>query len=156
MNGLAIGSTAPDFILRDQFGQDVELAAFRGRKAVCLVFFPFAFSGICTGELSGLRERLDEFLTFDTELLALSCDPVYALRAFADSDGLNFPLLSDFWPHGAVTREYDVFDQTRGCPGRSSYVVDTEGVVRWAVHQEIGAARDLDEHVRALHAVVDS
>ena len=79
-----------------------------------LVFYPFAFSGVCTGEMAGIRDRLAEFMTFDTEVLAISCDPMYALRAFADADGLNFPLLSDFWPHGEVTRAYDVFDDGQG------------------------------------------
>ena len=113
--------------MRDQFGQDVTLSSYRGTKAVALLFFPYAFSGVCTGEMAGIRDRLDEFLTFDTEVLAISCDPVYSLRAFADQDGLNFPLLSDFWPHGEVSSAYDVFDETKGSPRRSSYVVDRDG-----------------------------
>jgi mycoredoxin-dependent peroxiredoxin len=151
--GLAVGKPAPDFTLRDQFGQDVTLSSFRGSKAVALVFYPYAFSGVCTGEMAGIRDRLEEFLTFDTEVLAISCDPVYALRAFADSDGLNFPLLSDFWPHGEVTRAYGVFDEARGCPLRSSYVVDKDGVVRWAVHNEGSQERDLGEHLAQLEAL---
>ena len=77
---LSLGGPAPDFTLRDQFGQDVELSSYRGHKAVAILFFPYAFSGVCTGEMSGIRDRLAEFLTFDTEVLAISCDPVYALR----------------------------------------------------------------------------
>ena len=151
--GLALGDPAPDFTLRDQFGQDVTLSAFRGAKAVALVFYPYAFSGVCTSEMAGIRDRLEEFLTFDTEVLAISCDPVYSLRAFADADGLNFALLSDFWPHGEVTRAYGVFDEARGCPRRSSYVVDKDGVVRWAVHNEGGRGRDLGEHLKQLSAL---
>jgi peroxiredoxin len=105
-----VGSPAPDFTLRDQFGQDVTLSSFVGRKAVALLFFPWAFSNVCTGEMTGIRDRLDEFLTFDTEVLAISTDPTYSLRVFADTDGLNFPLLSDFWPHGSVASAYGVFD----------------------------------------------
>ena len=154
-DGLCIGDEAPDFTLRDQFGQDVRLSDFRGRKAVALMFFPFAFTGVCTGELSGVRDRLDEFLTFDTEVLALSCDSVYALRSFAEAEGLNFPLLSDFWPHGAVvvapTRSSTM---SRGAPRRSSYVVDREGRLRWAVHNANPDGRDLDEHLRELQAAV--
>ena len=151
--GLALGDPAPDFTLRDQFGQDVTLSAFRGAKAVALVFYPYAFSGVCTSEMAGIRDRLEEFLTFDTEVLAISCDPVYSLRAFADADGLNFALLSDFWPHGEVTRAYGVFDEARGCPRRSSYVVDKDGLVRWAVHNEGGRGRDLGEHLKQLSAL---
>ena len=154
-HGLCLGDEAPDFTLRDQFGQDVRLHDFRGRKAVVLMFFPHAFTGVCTGELAGVRTRLDEFLTFDTEVLGLSCDSVYSLRAFAEGEGLNFPLLSDFWPHGAVASAYDVFDPVRGAPRRSSYVVDRRGRLTWAVHNARGDGRDLDEHVRALHAALD-
>jgi peroxiredoxin len=154
VSGLELGGPAPDFTLRDQFGQDVTLSSFRGRKAVALLFYPFAFSGVCTGELSGVRDRLDEFLTFETEVLAISCDPVYSLRAFADAEGLNFPLLSDFWPHGAVASAYDVFDESKGRARRSSYVVDREGRVRWAVHNAMPEGRDLDEHLAQLRALV--
>ena len=151
--GLTVGSSAPDFTLRDQFGQDVTLSSFRGTKAVVVFFYPYAFSGVCTGEMAGIRDRLAEFMTFDTEVLAISCDPVYSLRAFADQDGLNFPLLSDFWPHGEVSRAFEVFDDRKGCPRRSSYVIDKEGLVRWAVHNAMPEGRDLDEHLEQLLAV---
>jgi mycoredoxin-dependent peroxiredoxin len=154
MSGLSLGGPAPDFTLRDQFGQDVRLSSYRGTKAVVIFFYPYAFSGVCTGEMAGIRDRLDEFLTFDTEVLAISCDPVYALRAFADQDGLNFPLLSDFWPHGEVSRSFDVFDEKKGCSRRSSYVIDKDGMVRWAVHNAMPEGRDLDEHLKQLTALV--
>jgi peroxiredoxin len=99
--------------------------------------------------MAGIRDRLADLMTFGSEVLAISCDPVYSLRAFADSDGLNFPLLSDFWPHGQVSRDYGVFNDAKGSPRRSSYVVDKDGFVRWSVHSD-GPARDLDEHVRQL------
>ncbi|MGY0540593.1 peroxiredoxin [Nocardioides sp. YJ-D4] len=152
MSGLEIGGPAPDFTLRDQFGADVTLSDYQGKKAVAIFFFPFAFSGVCTGEMSGLRDRLDEFVTFDTEVLAISCDPVYALRQFADTDRLNFSVLSDFWPHGAVAQAYDVFNDRTGAPRRSSYIIDKSGVVRWAVHNDNADGRDLEEHLRHLHA----
>ncbi|VXB31407.1 peroxiredoxin [Nocardioides sp. AX2bis] len=151
--GLRIGGPAPDFTLRDQFGQDVTLSSYRGHKSVAILFYPYAFSGVCTGELTAVRDRLAEFVTFDSEVLAISCDPLYALRAFADTDGLNFPLLSDFWPHGEVARAYDVLDEARGAPRRSSYVIDRAGTVRWSVHNAMPEGRDLDEHLRQLHAL---
>jgi len=153
MSGLTLGDPAPDFTLRDQFGQDVTLSSFRGRKAVVVFFYPYAFSGVCTGEMAGIRDRLAQFMTFDTEVVAISCDPVYSLRAFADQDGLNFSLLSDFWPHGEVCRAYDVFDEKKGCPRRSSYVVDKEGLIRWSLHNAMPESRDLDEHLKQLLAV---
>jgi len=154
MSGLELGGPAPDFTLRDQFGQDVTLSSFRGKKAVVILFYPYAFSGVCTGEMSGVRDRLAEFMTFDSEVLAISCDPLYALRAFADADGLNFSLLSDFWPHGEVCRTYDVFDERTGSARRSSYVIDKAGTLRWAVHNASSEGRDLDEHLRQLTAFV--
>ncbi|MFN8194072.1 MAG: peroxiredoxin [Nocardioidaceae bacterium] len=153
MTGLEIGGPAPDFTLRDQFGQEISLSSFRGSKAVAILFFPYAFSGVCTGEMSGIRDRLDEFMTFDTEVLAVSCDPMFSLRAFADADGLNFSLLSDFWPHGAVATAYEVFDDRAGCARRSSYVIDKEGLVRWSVHNAMPDGRDLGEHLRQLAAL---
>ncbi len=150
MRGLELGGTAPDFTLRDQFGQDVTLSSHLHNKAVLILFYPNAFSGVCTGELSGVRDRLAEFMTFDTEVLAVSCDPVYSVRAFADAEGLNFSLLSDFWPHGEVARAYDVFDAAKGTPRRSSYVIDREGMVAWAVHNANPDGRDLDEHLAQL------
>ncbi|PUA78972.1 peroxiredoxin [Nocardioides currus] len=152
--GLQLGGPAPDFTLRDQFGQDVTLSSFRGRKAVVILFYPNAFTGVCTGEMAGIRDRLAEFMTFDTEVLGISCDPVYSLRAFADAEGLNFPLLSDFWPHGEVARSFEVFDEVRGTARRSSYVVDRDGMLAWAVHNANADGRDLDEHLKQLRALV--
>jgi peroxiredoxin len=154
--GRQVGSVAPDFTLPDQFGQDVTLSTFRGRKAVALVFYPYAFSGVCTSEMAGIRGRLDDFLTFDTEVLAISCDPMFSLRAFAEAESLNFGLLSDFWPHGEVARSYGVLNEARGAPRRSSYVVDLDGVIRWSVHNEPGQGRDLSEHLTQLRVALGS
>jgi peroxiredoxin len=147
---LAIGDQAPDFTLVDQHGQDVTLSQWAGQKAVLLVFYPFAFSGVCTGELTGFRDRLGDFETDLSTLVAVSCDPIYAQRALADRDGIFFPLLTDFWPHGAVASAYGVFDEISGAPRRSSFIIDRDGVVRWSVHNPRGRARDLDQHAVAL------
>jgi peroxiredoxin len=141
---LEIGDVAPDFTLRDQHGQQVRLSSFAGTRAVLLVFYPYAFSGVCTGELTGFRDRLGDFETADTTLLGISCDPMYTQRAFADRDGIFFPLLADFWPHGAVASAYGVLDDTEGCASRSSFVIGKDGRVAWVLHSERGAARDLD------------
>ena len=151
---VAIGDRAPDFTLKDQHGQDVTLSTYAGEKAVLLVFYPFAFSGICTGELTGIRDALGDFETDESTVIALSCDPMYAQRAVADRDGIFFPLLSDFWPHGATAQAYGVFDPISGAATRSSVVVDREGLVRWVGHSSRGAARDLDELAQRLRAVV--
>jgi len=141
---LQIGDRAPDFALRDQHGQEFRLSSYAGQKAVLLVFYPYAFTGVCTGELTGFRDRLGDFETDTTTLLAISCDALYTQRAFADRDAVFFPLLSDFWPHGAVSSAYGVFDEEEGCALRSSFVVDRDGLITWALHSERGDARDLD------------
>jgi mycoredoxin-dependent peroxiredoxin len=151
---LQIGDQAPDFTLRDQHGQEVSLSSFAGERAVLLVFYPYAFSGVCTGELTGFRDRLGDFETDDTTLLGISCDPMYTQRAFADRDGIFFPLLADFWPHGEVAAAYGVLDESQGCASRSSFVIDKNGVVRWALHSERGEARDLDEQATRLKEAV--
>lgn len=151
---LQVGDRAPDFSLRDQHGQRFTLSSYAGEKSVLIVFYPFAFSGVCTGELIGFRDRLGEFETADSTVVAISCDPIYTQRAFADRDGIFFPLLADFWPHGEVTRAFGVFDEAHGAPLRSSFVVNKAGLVTWAVHSAPGDPRDLEEQATQLAASV--
>ncbi|KRO32111.1 MAG: peroxiredoxin, partial [Actinobacteria bacterium BACL2 MAG-121220-bin52] len=107
------GDLAPDFELVNQFGEKVSLSSFRGKKNVVLVFFPFAFTGTCTGELCALRDDQSAFQNESIELLAISCDAMFTQKVFAEKEGYNFPLLSDFWPHGAVAMKYGVFNEDR-------------------------------------------
>lgn len=146
-----IGRPAPDFTLADQHGQQVTLSSVRGARNAVVMFYPFAFSGICAGELHAIRDDLASFHNDDVELLAVSCDHMFSLRAFADRDDLDYPLLSDFWPHGEVSRAYEVFDERAGAAIRGTFVVDREGLLRWQVVNPIGTARDLDDLRRALH-----
>jgi mycoredoxin-dependent peroxiredoxin len=148
-----IGDAAPDFTLTNQHGESVSLSAFRGSKDVVIVFYPFAFSSVCTAELQALRDHLEDFSDDTTELLAISCDPMFSLRAYADRDGYAFSLLSDFWPHGEVARAYDAFDSSGGCASRLTVLVDRQGVVRWQVANEIPDARNLDDYRSALRSM---
>jgi peroxiredoxin len=145
-----VGSAAPDFTLKSQHGEDITLSSFRGEKNVVLVFFPFAFSGICTGELTEIRDNLADFVSADAEVLAISCDHFFSNRAFADRDGYTFSILSDFWPHGEVSRAYGTFNEGAGAPNRGTYVIDCEGILRWKVENGIPDARDLDAYRAAL------
>ncbi|GAA2476471.1 peroxiredoxin [Streptomyces gobitricini] len=145
-----VGTKAPDFALKDNHGRTVALADFRGRKNVVLLFYPFAFTGVCTGELCALRDELPKFVNDDTQLLAVSNDSIHTLRVFADQEGLEYPLLSDFWPHGEVSRAYGVFDEEKGCAVRGTFIIDKDGVVRWTVVNGLPDARDLNEYVAAL------
>jgi mycoredoxin-dependent peroxiredoxin len=144
-----IGASAPDFELPDQHGRRWQLSEAHGRGAL-LVFFPFAFTGVCTGELRALRDEVTPSLPDDMLMAAVSCDSMFALRVFAEREGLDFPLLSDFWPHGAVASSYGVFDAERGCAIRGSFLVDADGIVRWSVINAMPDARDVADYRRAL------
>lgn len=147
---VGVGAAAPDFTLRDHHGEEVRLGAFRGVSPVLLVFYPFAFTGVCTGELAALRDGHRALTEHGAELLALSCDSMFALRVFAENERLPFRLLSDFWPHGEVARAYGVFDAERGCAVRGSFLIDQTGIVRWQVVNPLPEARDIADHLAAL------
>ncbi len=144
-----VGQAAPDFTLVNQEGQKVTLSDLRGRKVV-LVFYPFAFSPLCTTELCDLRDRRGDF-DDDTVLLGVSVDTKHALKAFAEQEGLGFDLLSDFWPHGAVAQQYGVFmAEAGGKATRATFVLDRAGVVRWSVVNGPGEVRDPGAYRAAL------
>ncbi|GAA1436227.1 peroxiredoxin [Microlunatus lacustris] len=144
-----VGQTAPDFTARNQHGQQVTRTSLLGEPAV-LVFYPWAFSGICTGELCALRDDLAQFTAVQARVLAISCDPMFALRAFSESEGLTFDLLTDHWPHGQIAQSYGVFDAEWGVARRGSFVLDADGRVSWSVVNGIGEARSIAEHLQAL------
>lgn len=144
------GDEAPEVELPDQHGAAVRLSSFRDDKVVVLVFYPFAFTGVCTGELRAIQDQLTTFQNDAVQVLTVSCDSMFSLRVFADREGLAFPLLSDFWPHGAVARSYGVFDEERGCALRGTFVIDRAGVVRWTVANAIPDPRDLEEYRAVL------
>ncbi|MER5221911.1 MULTISPECIES: peroxiredoxin [Streptomyces] len=147
---IEVGTKAPEFELKDNHGATVTLSRFRGAKNVVLLFYPFAFTGVCTGELCALRDNLPKFSERDTQLLAVSNDSIHTLRVFGEQEELEYPLLSDFWPHGEVSRAYGVFDEDKGCAVRGTFIIDKEGVVRWTVVNGLPDARDLNEYVKAL------
>jgi peroxiredoxin len=147
------GSTAPEFTLPDQNRQPVTLSSFRGTRTVLVVFFPFAFSPICTGELTAVRDDLSAFQNDEVQVLGVSTDHPFALRAWADAHDYGFPLLSDFWPHGAAARSYGVFNDGAGFAQRGTFLVDRAGIVRFAEVNEVGEPRDQDGWRRALAAL---
>jgi peroxiredoxin len=145
-----VGQHAPDFELKDQHGTPVRLSGFQGRKNVVLVFYPLAFSGVCSGELCTLRDDFPEVTGEDVELLTVSVDSTFVLRTWADRDGFAFSMLSDFWPHGAVAKLYGVFDADKGVATRGTFIIDKSGVIRWMVMNPIPQARDIAEYKKAL------
>jgi len=150
---IAVGQQAPDFTLRDQNNEEVTLSAFRGRKAVLIVFYPAAFTGICTGELCRVRDALPTFQNDDVQVLTISVDSVYAHKIFSEREGYEFPLLADFWPHGAVARAYGVFNETAGIAERGTFLVDKDGIVRFVEHNGPGEGRDAAVWEAAIKAL---
>jgi peroxiredoxin len=147
---LEIGDVAPELALRDQHGQEQTLAARRGARNVLLVFYPFAFTGVCTGEMKALRDNALAWEDLGTDVIAVSCDSVPSLRAFAEQEKLEFPLVSDFWPHGEVSTRYGAFDSTLGAAGRATYAIDRAGIIGWTIRRAIPDARDITDYLKAL------
>jgi peroxiredoxin len=145
-----VGEQAPDFELKDQHGTPVRLSGFRGEKNVVLVFYPLAFSGVCTGEMCALRDDFPEVNRDDVELLAVSVDSAHVIRTWADQQHFGFTLLADFWPHGGVAKLYGVFDENVGFARRGTFIIDKTGVVRWSVVNPIPQARDIAEYQKVL------
>lgn len=147
---LQVGAAVPDFRLPNQFGEDVALRDLRG-SGVVVVFFPFAFSPVCRGELAELRDARALFT--DVRLVAVSCDSRYALRAWAQQEDFGFDLLSDFWPHGNTARAYGSFDEAKGLAERASFVIDRGGILRSCIRSAPGVARPLEQYRNALEAL---
>jgi len=132
---LQVGQQAPDFALPHVPGQDpVRLSDYRGDKNVVLLFFPLAWSSVCTDELCSTRDSYAQYSDLNAEVLGLSVDSPFTLQAWAEAKGFQFPLLSDF--NKQVSKDYDVFYEDllglQGVSKRAAFVVDREGVVRYA------------------------
>jgi peroxiredoxin len=150
---IEVGQEAPDFELTNQHGEKVRLSSYRGAKNVVLMFFPKAFTGICTDELCAIRDETAIVEDEGTVVLSVSCDTSATLKAFADSQGYTHQLLSDFWPHGAVAQSYGVFLDAAGIALRATFVIDREGLVRWTVVNQPGDARSVADYTVALAAL---
>jgi peroxiredoxin len=127
------GSTAPEFDLEVDRDERVRLSDFRGRRNVLLVFHPLAFTPVCEEEALDLQENLPSFEQADTEVILVSCDSPPARQAWKRQLGLTYTLASDFWPHGAASLAYGVFDAERGTPVRGTFLIDKDGLVVWTL-----------------------
>jgi peroxiredoxin len=150
---LTIGNAAPDFELKDQHGVKVSLSSFKGKQNVVVLFIPFAFTGTCTGELCAIRDDLASFQNDNVQVLAISCDSTPTQKIFTEQEGYKFPILSDFWPHGATAKAYGIFNEDLGCAMRGTFIIDKEGVVRWTVVNGLGDARNLGDYKTAIAAL---
>jgi mycoredoxin-dependent peroxiredoxin len=144
------GDRAPDLVLPDQHGDVVRLSEATRDRHTLLVFYPYAFSSICTGELLEIQLNIDEFVNDTVQVFGISCDPLPSLKAWAALEGYRFPLLSDFWPHGHASRRWGVFDEEAGMAVRGTFLVDPSMTVRWSLVNGPGEAREIG----VLHAAV--
>jgi peroxiredoxin (alkyl hydroperoxide reductase subunit C) len=146
-----IGQPAPDFSVPDQDGNTVSLADFKGEKAVALVFYPFTFTGVCEGELCRLRDDYQQFEQAGVQVLAISCNAKHAQKRWADEMGYTFPVLSDFWPHGAVAQAYGVFNDALGCANRATFMIDRQGTIVDVIDSpDLGTPREAARYDEAL------
>jgi len=150
---LAVGSSAPDFALKDQNNQVVRLRDFHDRKAVLLVFYPLTFTGTCQGELTGIRDNLGLYANDEVQVLAVSVDSVYSHKIWSLQEGFEFPLLADFWPHGEVAQRYEVFNEAAGFANRGTFLIDRSGLIRFAEEVGPGSARDQQAWQEAIAAL---
>jgi peroxiredoxin len=146
------GEPAPDAELVTRHGEPVRVSALRGSPAA-LVFFPFAFSRICTRELTDLQGTAGLFDAQGVRLLGISTDSKFTLRAYAEAEGISFDLLSDFWPHGAAAKAFGVFDERTGHAGRTTFLLDADGVVSSVVSSPAGEPRRPSDYAKALAAL---
>jgi peroxiredoxin len=147
------GTPAPIFALVNQFGETVRLADLVGERPVALVFFPLAFSRVCEGELCELRDNIGVFRDAGVDLVGISVDSKHTLRAWAEAESYDFPLLADFWPHGEVAAAFGAFDEERGTAERATFLVGSERTIRASFATPRGEARSLEQYRAALATI---
>ncbi len=149
----AIGAPAPEFTLKDQSQQEVSLASFRGKKRVVIIFYPLDWSPVCTKEHECLVNDMGRFEKLDAQVLGLSVDSVWSHKAYAEKMGIQYPLLADFQPRGAVASKYGVFLEDKGITGRAVSIIDREGKLAWHKNYDIPVVPGVDEIAKALEGV---
>jgi peroxiredoxin len=146
---IEIGQAAPDFTMKDQHGTEHTLS--EKTSPVLLVFYPFTFTGICEAELCRIRDDHSQFEAAGVEVIAASCDTAPAQKLWAEQQGWNFPVLSDFWPHGALAQAYGVFNEDRGCANRATVLIGADGtVVDTFATDSLGTPREAERYTEAL------
>lgn len=149
----AVGSPAPPFTLFDQNRNPVTLESLKGRKTL-IVFIPFPFTGVCDGELCDLRDNMQQLNSMDAHVAVITCSSLPSNAKWAAEQGFEFPVLSDFWPHGVASSAYGSFNEKLGVAVRSTYVLDEDGIVRDIISSEsLGTPRPISEYAEALAAL---
>ena len=148
-----VGAPAPEFSLKDQDQKEVKLSDFRGKKRVVLVFYPLDWSPVCTKEHVCLINDMKKFDDLDAQVLGLSVDSVWSHKAYAEKMGIQYPLLADFQPRGAVANKYGVFLEDKGITGRAISIIDRDGNLAWHKNYDIPVVPGVDEVAKALEGV---
>jgi peroxiredoxin len=150
---LDVGTTAPRFELIDQERNPVTSDDLKGEKSL-VVFIPFPFSGICSGELCMIRDRLAALNELDANVVVITVDTHFTNAKWSSDNGFQFPVLSDYWPHGAIAQAYEAFNEKVGAANRVTYVLDEEGTIRQVIDSgSLGTPREFDDYVEALSAI---
>ncbi|GBE25198.1 putative peroxiredoxin/MT2298 [bacterium BMS3Bbin02] len=145
-----VGAPAPPFTLLAPDKSEVSLDDLKGKNAL-VVFIPFAFSGICTGELCAIRDSLSALNDLDTQVVAITCQTFFTNGAWSEKEGFTFPVLADYWPHGEVSKAYGVFNDAVGVANRYTFVLDAEGIVREIINTDsLGEGREFSAYTEAL------
>ena len=151
-SALPAGTVAPDFQLHTTPDQTVALSEFRGGPVI-LAFYPADWSPVCGDQMALYNEVLPEFHRFNATLIGISVDGAWCHMAFAQHNKLQFPLMSDFEPKGAIARTYGVYSQSAGVCERALFVIDAGGVIRWSYVSPIGVNPGADGILSALEAL---
>jgi mycoredoxin-dependent peroxiredoxin len=150
-----VGEEAPDFELPDSEAGKTKLSDYRGRKNVLLVFYPLAFSPVCTSEFCLLRDANADLQSDDTEIVGISVDSRWTLMAWQEAEKFPIKFVADFWPHGEVAKRYGVFIEERGTTQRGTFLIDKMGIIRWMEIKPTREARDQDTWRKAIDELSD-
>jgi mycoredoxin-dependent peroxiredoxin len=149
---IEVGQTAPEFTLKDQSQKEVSLSDFRGRNVV-LAFYPLDFSPVCSKEHACFHDDFSQFAGLNAQILGISVDSAWTHKAFAEKLGIQYPLLADFHPKGAVSEKYGLYLQDKGITNRATVIIDKDGIVRYVNVYDIPQQRANKELVEALGAL---
>lgn len=148
-----IGAAAPDFELVDQERSRVSLSDFRGHKTM-VVFIPNPFTGVCEGEVCEIRDNIAALGSSDAKVVVITTHGMFTNKKWADELGIDFPILADYWPHGAIASAYGCFNEKLGIAERATYVLDGEGIVREIIATDsLGTPREFSAYTEALSSV---
>ena len=147
---MQIGSPAPSFELSDQDKNPFSSESLKGSKSL-VVFIPFPFTGLCDEEACAVRDNLARLNDLDAKVVIVTVHAVPVAKKWADENGFEFPVLSDFWPHGETAKAYGAFNDTVGAANRYTFVADADGVIREVINTEaLSITREFDSYIEAL------